>query len=102
MIKFVIAYVIIINIIGLFSMLIDKRRAIKNQIAVAKQLRLYKWRIPEKTLFLIAILGGSIGSNIGMRLFRHKTKHWYFVFGMPAILIIQLVIIFLVLGKYYR
>ena len=91
MIKFVIAYVIIINIIGLFSMLIDKRRAIKKI-----------WRIPEKTLFLIAILGGSIGSNIGMRLFRHKTKHWYFVFGMPAILIIQLVIIFLMLGKYYR
>ena len=91
MIKFIVAYMIIINIIGLFSMLIDKRRAIKN-----------KWRIPEKTLFLIAILGGSIGSNIGMRLFRHKTKHWYFVFGMPAILIIQLVIISLVLGKYYR
>lgn len=89
--NFIIAYVIIINIIGLLSMLIDKYRAIKN-----------KWRIPEKTLFLIAILGGSIGSNIGMRLFRHKTKHWYFVFGMPAILIIQLVIIFLVLGKYYR
>ena len=91
MIKIIIAYVIIINIVGLFSMLIDKRRAINN-----------KWRIPEKTLFLIAILGGSIGSNIGMRLFRHKTKHWYFVFGMPAILIIQLVIIFLMLGKYYR
>ena len=89
--NFIIAYVIIINIIGLLSMLIDKYRAIKN-----------KWRIPEKTLFLIAILGGSIGSNIGMRLFRHKTKHWYFVFGMPAILIIQLVIIFLMLGKYYR
>lgn len=91
MIKIIIAYVIIINIVGLFSMLIDKRRAINN-----------KWRIPEKTLFIIAILGGSIGSNIGMRLFRHKTKHWYFVFGMPAILIIQLVIIFLMLGKYYR
>ncbi|MBQ5917291.1 MAG: DUF1294 domain-containing protein [Lachnospiraceae bacterium] len=91
MMNFIIAYVIIINIIGLLSMFIDKYRAIKN-----------KWRIPEKTLFLIAILGGSIGSNIGMRLFRHKTKHWYFVFGMPAILIIQLVIISLVLGKYYR
>lgn len=89
--NFIIAYVIIINIIGLLSMFIDKYRAIKN-----------KWRIPEKTLFLIAILGGSIGSNIGMRLFRHKTKHWYFVFGMPAILIIQLVIISLILGKYYR
>ena len=90
MTKIIIAYVLIINIIGFFSMLIDKRRAINN-----------KWRIPEKTLFLIAILGGSIGSIFGMRLFRHKTKHWYFVLGMPIILIIQLVIISLVLGKYY-
>ena len=88
--QLILIYVIIINLVGFFSMFIDKRRAQKNQ-----------WRIPEKTLFLFAILGGSIGSNIGMRLFRHKTKHWYFVFGMPAILIIQLVIICLLLGKYY-
>ena len=90
MIKIIIAYAVFINIIGFLSMFIDKHRAIKN-----------KWRIPEKTLFLIALIGGSIGSNAGMRLFRHKTKHWYFVFGMPAILILQIVIIFLLLGKYY-
>ncbi len=90
MIKIIIIYTIIINIIGFFSMLIDKRRAIKN-----------KWRIPEKTLFLIAIIGGSVGSIAGMRLFRHKTKHWYFAYGMPAILLIQIVIISLLLGKYY-
>ncbi|MBQ2980989.1 MAG: DUF1294 domain-containing protein [Lachnospiraceae bacterium] len=90
MIKIIIIYAVIINIIGLFSMLIDKRRAIKN-----------KWRIPEKTLFLIAVIGGSVGSIAGMRLFRHKTKHWYFAYGMPAILIVQLVIISLLLGKYY-
>lgn len=90
MIKIIIFYAVIINIIGLFSMLIDKRRAIKN-----------KWRIPEKTLFLIAVIGGSVGSIAGMRLFRHKTKHWYFAYGMPAILIVQLVIISLLLGKYY-
>ena len=90
MTKVIIIYAVIINLIGFFSMLIDKRRAIKN-----------KWRIPEKTLFLFAILGGSIGSNAGMRLFRHKTKHWYFVYGMPVILIIQIVIISLLLGKYY-
>lgn len=90
MIKIIIIYAVIINIIGLFSMLIDKRRAIKN-----------KWRIPEKTLFLIAVIGGSVGSIAGMRLFRHKTKHWYFVYGMPAILIVQIVIISLLLGKYY-
>lgn len=90
MIKIIIIYAVIINIIGFFSMLIDKRRAIKN-----------KWRIPEKTLFLIAFIGGSVGSIAGMRLFRHKTKHWYFAYGMPAILIVQLVIISLLLGKYY-
>ena len=90
MIKIIIAYAVFINIIGFLSMFIDKHRAIKN-----------KWRIPEKTLFLIALIGGSIGSNAGMRLFRHKTKHWYFVFGMPAILILQIVIISLLLGKYY-
>ena len=88
--QLILIYVIIINLVGFFSMFIDKRRAKRNE-----------WRIPEKTLFLIAILGGSIGSNIGMRLFRHKTKHWYFVFGMPAILITQIVIICLLLGKYY-
>ena len=88
--QLILIYVIIINLVGFFSMFIDKRRAKRNE-----------WRIPEKTLFLIAILGGSIGSNIGMRLFRHKTKHWYFVFGMPAILILQIVIICLLLGKYY-
>jgi uncharacterized membrane protein YsdA (DUF1294 family) len=50
-----------------------------------------KWRIPEKTLFLSAILGGSIGANAGMQIFRHKTKHTAFVIGMPCILMIQVV-----------
>lgn len=90
MLKIILAYAVVINIIGFFSMFIDKRRAMQN-----------KWRIPEKTLFLIAIIGGSIGSNAGMRLFRHKTKHWYFAYGMPAILILQIVIISVLLGKYY-
>ena len=79
--KIIIAYLIIINIAGIMSMYIDKKRAIKK-----------KWRIPEKTLFLFAILGGSVGSIAGMHLFRHKTKHWYFVIGMPLILIIQIAI----------
>ena len=72
-------YVLIMTIVGFLSMYIDKKKAIKHQ-----------WRIPEKTLFLIAILGGSIGSNLGMAVCRHKTKHWYFVIGMPAILILQI------------
>ncbi len=73
------AYVLAINVIGFFSMYLDKRKARKKL-----------WRIPEATLFLIAIIGGSIGSIIGMHLFRHKTRHWYFVYGMPVILVLQI------------
>ena len=51
------------------------------------------FRIPEATLFLIALIGGSIGSIIGMYAFRHKTRHWYFLYGMPAILLIQILIV---------
>ena len=58
---------------------IDKRRA-----------RRGAWRVPEKTLFLLPLLGGSIGALLGMRVFRHKTKHWYFVWGVPAILLAQI------------
>ena len=76
--KIILIYLLIINFIGFCAMFLDKRKAKKG-----------KWRIPEKTLFLIAILGGSIGSNLGMAVCRHKTKHWYFVIGMPAILILQ-------------
>ena len=66
------------NLLGLMSMYVDKQRAIRHQ-----------WRIPEKVLFLVAFLGGSVGSMVGMYLFRHKTKHWYFVVGMPLILLLQ-------------
>lgn len=47
------------------------------------------WRIPEATLFLFAFLGGGIGTTLGMNFFRHKTKHWYFKFGMPIIAILE-------------
>jgi uncharacterized membrane protein YsdA (DUF1294 family) len=49
----------------------------------------HAWRIPEKTLFAASIIGGSVGTWAGMYVFRHKTRHWYFVVGMPAILIAQ-------------
>jgi uncharacterized membrane protein YsdA (DUF1294 family) len=74
-----IAYLVIVNIAGLLVMGIDKEMA-----------RRKAWRIPERTLFLVSLLGGSVGTWLGMYLFRHKTKHWYFVVGMPAILLIQL------------
>lgn len=79
--KLILGYLVIVNIMGLAVMGIDKAKAIKGA-----------WRIPEKTLFLFSLIGGSIGTWAGMYLFHHKTKHWYFVIGMPAILIIQLVI----------
>ncbi|MDD2972533.1 MAG: DUF1294 domain-containing protein [Lachnospiraceae bacterium] len=80
----IIIYLSVVNIIGFGIMGIDKFKAKKGL-----------WRIPESTLFIIAIIGGSAGSILGMYTFRHKTRHWYFVYGMPAILIIQLLIVFL-------
>ena len=77
-------YLLIINILGFAFMGIDKRRAIRSA-----------FRIPEATLFAVALLGGSIGSILGMHLFRHKTKHWYFLFGMPIILILQIALVVL-------
>lgn len=77
-----IAYIVLVNLIGFMLMGIDKRKAIK-----------HAFRIPEATLFLFAIIGGSIGSLLGMYFFRHKTRHWYFVYGMPAILILQIALL---------
>lgn len=53
----------------------------------------HKWRIPEALLFLFAFLWGSVGTTLGMHVFRHKTRHWYFKFGMPLILVLQLALI---------
>lgn len=76
--KILLIYFFIINVIGLITMGIDKRRAIR-----------HAWRISEAALFGIALAGGSLGSFLGMYVFRHKTRHWYFVLGMPVILLLQ-------------
>lgn len=52
-----------------------------------------KSRVPEKVLFLLSALGGSVGMYLGMFTFRHKTKHWYFVVGIPAITLVQAALI---------
>ncbi len=72
-------YLIFINLLAFLLMGLDKAKA-----------RRHKWRIPEKTLFLSAIIGGSIGAILGMQVFRHKTKHASFRIGMPCILLVQL------------
>ena len=75
----IIFYFVFVNLLGLFAMYTDKQRARKRA-----------FRIPEATLFSIAIIGGSIGSIAGMYLFRHKTRHFTFVYGMPFILLLQI------------
>lgn len=75
----VILYFVFVNLMGLFAMYSDKQRARKRA-----------FRIPEATLFSIAMIGGSVGSIAGMYLFRHKTRHLTFVYGMPLILLLQI------------
>ena len=79
--KFIAAYLFIINAVGFLLMLADKRKAQKN-----------KWRIPESTLMATAALGGSIGVLGGMYTVRHKTKHLKFTMGVPLILAAQIML----------
>ena len=72
-------YLALINSALFFTMGADKLRA-----------KHHRRRVPEATLFLLAILGGSIGGILGMYVFRHKTKHWSFRLGFPLILVLQL------------
>ena len=85
---FVALYLTVINLTGFAVMGIDKRKAVR-----------HLWRVRESTLFLIALLGGSVGSILGMRVFRHKTRHWYFVYGMPAILVLQILLAVFILTR---
>lgn len=79
--KYLFAYLLLINAAGFLLMLADKHKAKKKQ-----------WRIPEATLMGVAAIGGSVGALLGMHLFRHKTKHPKFTLGIPLILAAQLVI----------
>jgi Predicted membrane protein len=78
-------YFALMNLIGFAMMGIDKHKAVKKL-----------WRIPEYTFFVVALIGGSIGTIVGMRVFRHKTRHWYFVYGLPAILVLQVALVLFV------
>lgn len=86
MTKLILLYLLIINAVAFLLMLVDKCKAKKNL-----------WRIPEATLMMVAAIGGSIGSLIGMYSFRHKTKHLKFTLGIPMILIAQIVCVFLMI-----
>lgn len=75
-------YLLAVNLAAFAMMGLDKGRARRGQ-----------WRIPEKRLFLPVLLGGGLGGVLGMRLFHHKTRHWYFRYGFPLLLAIQLLIL---------
>ena len=76
------------NLIGLLAMGIDKYKSKKKL-----------WRIPEATLFLISLIGGSLGTFMGMYMFHHKTNKFKFILGIPAIFVLQ-IIIFIFIKKY--
>lgn len=80
--KYLMIYLATVNALGFLLMLIDKQKARKN-----------RWRIPEKTLLGVAAIGGSVGSLLGMYLFRHKTLHRRFSIGIPLMLIAQIAIL---------
>ena len=90
MIYFII-YLIIINIIAFLAMFIDKMKA-----------KYGKWRIKEHTLFILALIGGSVGAIIGMYTFRHKTKKARFFIGFPVILIVEVLLGFMIYNDFIK
>ena len=78
---YILLYLLAVNLLLFAVMGIDKYKA-KHQL----------WRIPERTLFVLAAIGGSLGGILGMRIFHHKTLHPQFHYGFPAILILQLIL----------
>ena len=75
-------WLVLVNLAAFVLMGVDKRRARRDQ-----------WRVPEKTLFLPVLLGGGLGGVLGMKKFRHKTRHWYFKYGFPALLVLWLALL---------
>lgn len=80
--KVICAWLLLWSFVAFIAMGADKRKAQKG-----------KWRVPEATLFLFALLGGGLGATLGMHVFRHKTKHWYFRWGLPLILLVQVALV---------
>ena len=80
--KYILIWLLLINLALFFTMGSDKGRAKAN-----------KRRVPEARLFLLAVLGGALGGTLGMYVFHHKTKHWYFKLGFPLIAAVQLALL---------
>lgn len=76
--RILLVYLLFANVAAFVMYGVDKRKAMKDQ-----------WRIPEKTLLLAALVGGSLGAFLGMQIFHHKTKHWKFILGVPACMLLH-------------
>lgn len=87
MTKILFTYLAIINVLTFCLYGIDKRRAIRS-----------RWRISEATLLWMAVLGGSLGAWLGMRIWHHKTQHKKFRYGIPLIIIAQIAVVLLTLS----
>ena len=81
MLQILIGYLAMVNVVAFVTYGIDKLKARRNQ-----------WRIPESTLLLLAMIGGSIGAWIGLKVWRHKTLHKKFKYGIPLIIVVQIVL----------
>nr|WP_294681125.1 DUF1294 domain-containing protein [uncultured Anaerotignum sp.] len=85
----IVGYYLLINLILYFTMALDKRRAIKDG-----------WRIPEKNLYLLAVLGGGVGGLLAMVFKHHKNKHLDFILTYTVTAILHMVVAFLLIGKF--
>lgn len=85
-VKNIIIYLLCVNLISFLAMFIDKQKAKKGS-----------WRIKESTLLILALIGGSIGEIAGMYIFHHKTKKARFYIGMPAMLVLQIMLVIAVI-----
>ena len=88
----VLLYLLLVNLWAFALMGFDKRRSKRPGAR----------RVRERTLFFAALLGGSVGAVLGMRVFHHKTKHWHFVWGMPAILALHVALGFVLWFNFIR
>lgn len=78
-------YLVLINLVSIIVTIFDKHKAIK-----------HKWRVPESTLLLLSAMGGSVAMYVTMLIIRHKTKHPKFMIGIPVIIVLQFISIFLI------
>jgi len=84
-IQIILLYILSVNLGGFIAFGIDKKRSIRS-----------KWRIPEATLLTFALLGGSVGCLLGMKIFRHKTLKPLFSIGIPVILGLQILTVLII------